>query len=191
MAVYPGVDDLDLFGPVRVLRAAGRDGAQFDVRIVTRETADTVTTSSGVRLEPDGRYQPGADLLLVPGGGWGARAALGAWGEVERGDWLPLLRQARDTTPVFAGVCTGSMLLAHAGVLTGRRANTHHAAHPDLAELEVQLTTDRVVDDGDVLTSGGVTSGIDLALWIVERFAGRERADRVAAGMEYDRFRPV
>ena len=102
---------------------------------------------------------------------------------------LPLLVQARRSTPLVAGVCTGTMLLAHAGIVGSRRASTHHTALDDLQALGATLVRDRVVDDGDLVTSGGVTSGIDLALWLLEREVSRELADAVADGMEYHRIR--
>jgi transcriptional regulator GlxA family with amidase domain len=90
----------------------------------------------------------------------------------------------------MAGVCTGTMLLAHAGVVGGRRAGTHHTAWQDLAATGIRLVTDRVVDDGDLVTSGGVTSGLDLALWLVEREFETDLADRITTRMEYPRYRP-
>ncbi|QGK68643.1 DJ-1/PfpI family protein [Allosaccharopolyspora coralli] len=190
IVVYDGVDEMDALGPLEVFRRAERLGAEFRTELVTREPQQHVTGSYGLRFLPDATYSPGADLLIVPGGGWAARTEAGAWGEVERGDWLPLLTDAA-TRAVTAGVCTGSMLLAHAGVIGARRANTHHAAQDDLRATGATVVTDRVVDDGDVLTAGGVSSGVDLALWIVERFADREFADRIATHMEYDRVRPA
>lgn len=83
------------------------------------------------------------------------------------------------------------MLLAHAGVVGSRRATTHHNAWSDLSDLGARVVSDRVVDDGSLVTSGGVTSGIDLALWLVEREFSRQIADDVAAGMEYQRWRPA
>ncbi len=190
IVVYDGVDELDFLGPLEVLRRAERLGAELQTELVTREPQKHVTGSYGLHFLPDATYAPGADLLIVPGGGWAARAETGAWGEIERGNWLPLLKDAAAHT-VMAGVCTGSMLLAHAGVIGARRANTHHNAQEDLRATGAALVADRVVDDGDLLTAGGVSSGIDLALWIVERFAGREIAERVATHMEYDRVRPA
>jgi transcriptional regulator GlxA family with amidase domain len=187
--VYDGIDEMDALGPLEVLRSAERNGADFRTRLVTRTPQPQVTASYGLRFLPDAVYSPGADLLVVPGGGWAARASDGAWGEVQRGDWLPLLAEASERSAV-AGVCSGTMLLAHAGVVGSRRANTHHTAWDDLAATGAQLVTDRVVDDGSLITCGGVSSGIDLALWIVERFAGRELADRTATRMEYARTRP-
>ena len=148
--------------------------------------------SYGLRFIPDGFFEPGAaDVLVVVGGGWAARDEAGAWGEVQRGDLLPLLVQARRSTLLVAGVCTGTMLLAHAGLVGSRRASTHHTASDDLQALGATLVRDRVVDDGDLVTSGGVTSGIDLALWLLEREVSRELADAVADRMEYHRIRPT
>jgi transcriptional regulator GlxA family with amidase domain len=106
---------------------------------------------------------------------------------VQRGDWLPLLADAAKTADVMAGVCTGTMLLAHAGVIGSRRAGTHHTAWGDLRATGATLVKDRVVDDGVLVTSGGVTSGIDLALWLVEREFGHDLAERTGARMEYPR----
>jgi len=92
---------------------------------------------------------------------------------------------------VMASVCTGTMLLAHAGIVGTRRATTHHNAWDDLVATGATLVKERVVDDGDLVSAGGVTSGLDLALWLVERFASREQADQVARAMEYERWRPA
>jgi uncharacterized protein (DUF427 family) len=130
-------------------------------------------------------YAPGADVLLVPGGGWIARAETGAWAEAERGDWLPLLKAAADAGVLMAGVCTGSMLLARAGVIGDRPATTHHGAKAELEAAGVKVADGRVVDAGGLVTAGGVTSGIDLALHLVERIAGREAAVAQAEWLEY------
>jgi len=188
---YDGFDELDAIGPLEVFRNAERLGAGFTTRLVTRTKVERVTGSHGLRLVPDGVFEPGGDLVLVPGGSWVARADVGAWGEVQRGDWMPLLAEAAQQGSVMAAVCTGTMLLAHAGVVGRRRAGTHHSALDDLAATGATVVTDRVVDDGDLVTSGGVTSGIDLALWLVERFSSAEVADAVADVMEYRRERPA
>jgi transcriptional regulator GlxA family with amidase domain len=82
------------------------------------------------------------------------------------------------------------MLLAHAGVIGPRPATTHHGAWPDLEATGVQLVRERVVDDGDLVTCGGVSSGIDLALWLLEREVSFALAELVAERMEYSRVRP-
>jgi transcriptional regulator GlxA family with amidase domain len=79
------------------------------------------------------------------------------------------------------------MLLSAAGITRGRPATTHHLAIDALREEGAEVVEDRVVDDGDLVTSGGVTSGIDMALWLVERHFGRELADGIARGIEHER----
>jgi transcriptional regulator GlxA family with amidase domain len=190
IVVYDGVDELDALGPLEVLRSAAAAGASISVRLLTRIAQESVSGAFGLRFCADDVFSVGADVVIVPGGGWVNRSDRGAWGEVQRGHWLPLLGNAARSRSVMASVCTGALLLAHAGVVGGRRATTHHAARADLAALGADVVEDRVVDDGDLVTSGGVTSGLDLALWLVERFAGRDLADTVARRMEYASARP-
>lgn len=191
IVVYDGLDEMDAIGPMEVMRSAAKAGAAFEVRLVVRTSQPSVTGAYGLRFVPDATFVPGeADILIVTGGGWAARADRGAWGEVQRGDWLPLLAEAAQSTAVVAAVCTGTMLLAHAGVIGSRRAATHHTAWDDLQATGATLVKDRVVDDGDLVTSGGVTSGIDLGLWLVEREFGLDLAERTATRMEYHRAAP-
>jgi transcriptional regulator GlxA family with amidase domain len=186
IVVYDGVDELDALGPLEVLRSAARLGADLEVRLATRERRAAVTGAFGLQFAPDVVYRPGdADLTIVTGGGWVNRADVGAWGEVARGDWPALLQASHRDDRILAGVCTGTMLLAHAGVIGGRRATTHHDAWNDLAATGATLVQERVVDDGDLITCGGVTSGLDLALHIVARECSAQIADRVADRMEH------
>lgn len=191
IVVYDGLDEMDALGPLEVLRSAEAAGADVTARLVSRVPSGQVTGAFGLRFCPDATYEPGADVLLVPGGGWAARAERGAWAEVREGSWLPLLADAARQVRIMAGVCTGTMLLAHAGVVGTRRASTHHTALADLADTGADVVDERVVDDGNLITSGGVTAGIDLALWLVERFTDQQFADGLARRMEYQRVRPV
>ena len=190
IVVFDGLDELDALGPLEVFRGATEAGADVVARLVTRLPQDVVRGAHGLVFVPDAVYQPGADIVLVPGGGWSSRSDVGAWGEVQRSDWLPLLAEARRTTACMAGVCTGTLLLAHAGLVAGRRASTHHDALADLRATGAIVVPERVVDDGDLVTCGGITSGLDLALWLVERELSAELADGIAAQMEYARRRP-
>ena len=185
IVLYEGVDELDVVGPLEVLRSAAGAGADFTVRLVCRTKPLQVRAAHGLLLQADTLYEPGADVLVVPGGGWRTRAETGAWGEAERGHWLPLLWAAAGSGTVMAGVCTGVMLLARAGVVGDRPATTHRSARDELAATGAEVRDERVIDDGDLITAGGVTSGIDLGLRLVERFAGRELAEREAARIEY------
>lgn len=185
IVLFDGVDELDAVGPLEVLRGAAAQGGDLAVRLVTRTEPLEVTGSHGLRMRADAVYSPGADILLVPGGGWIARAEAGAWAEAERGDWLPLIKAAAERGALLAAVCTGTMLLARAGVIGARPATTHHGARADLEATGVRLVDERVVDAGALVTAGGVTSGLDLALHLVERLVSPEAAERQAALLEY------
>ncbi|HWK27032.1 MAG TPA: DJ-1/PfpI family protein [Solirubrobacter sp.] len=124
------------------------------------------------------------DLVLVPGGGWNDRG--GAYQQAERGDIPRALAERHARGRRIGSVCTGAMLLAAAGILKGRPAITHHTALDDLRAAGADVREGaRVVDDGDVLTAAGVTSGIDLALHIVERQCGTAVRDEVADEIEW------
>ncbi len=97
------------------------------------------------------------------------------------------IRALYDAGTTVLSVCTGAMVLKRAGLLDGRPAVTHHSALADLRTSDAEVVEARVVDDGDLLTAGGVTAGIDAALWLVEREFGAEVAARTAETLEYER----
>ncbi len=179
--LYEGFEELDAFGPFEVLAAAG-----LEPSLVALTPVDRVLGAHGAIVVPHAALSEHPDLLVVPGGGWADRRQRGAWGEARAGT-LPKAIAARHTAGTqLAGVCTGAMLIATAGILTGRPAITHHSALEDLAGTGAEVIADaRVVDDGDIITAGGVTAGIDLALRLVERQLGSDRAECVAAQIEY------
>ncbi|PSP71084.1 AraC family transcriptional regulator [Halobacteriales archaeon QH_9_66_26] len=191
IVLYEGFDELGAIGPHEVLENAAEAGADLDVALCTLEPADRVTASHGLVVEPDGALDELAfgdpDLVVVPGGGWTDGAEHGARAEVERGA-LPdaIAARHRDGATVVS-VCTGGMILAAAGVLDGRPTTTHHGAIDDLRETAANVVDARVIDDSDVLTAGGVTAGLDLALWLVEREFGDDVAEMVASEMEDER----
>ncbi|MFB6160805.1 MAG: DJ-1/PfpI family protein [Haloferacaceae archaeon] len=192
IVIYDGFDELDAVGPHEVFRRAGSAGADCSSSLVTLDPTDRVTARHGLRVEPDGTLpaldDPDApDLLVVPGGGWNDRTAAGAWAERERGAVPEAVAAHHRAGATVAAVCTGTMLLAAAGILDGRPASTHAGALDDLRATDAEVVERRVVDDGDVVTAGGVTSGIDLALHLVERAAGADVAERVTTAMEYER----
>jgi transcriptional regulator GlxA family with amidase domain len=195
--VYEGFDELDAIGPYEVLANAERAGAECTPRLVGVDGADRVTASHGLRVEVDGRLadagdggDAGADrpdLVVVPGGGWtGTGEEAGARREADRGVVPDLLATLHGAGTTVAGVCTGGMLLATAGLLAGRPAVTHAVAIDDLRATDAEVVDARVVDDGDVLTAGGVTAGLDLAVHLVERAFGPAVADQVTTEMEYE-----
>ena len=106
---------------------------------------------------------------------------------VERGDLPRAIAERHAAGALVASVCTGAMLLAAAGLLEGRPATTHHTALADLRAAGAHVVEARVVDDGDVVTAGGVTSGLDLVLWLVERHLGPALAVAAERELEYER----
>lgn len=188
--LYDGFDELDAVGPYEVFQTAAAFGADLSVRLVTLDERTQVTASHGLRVQPDGQVDPDADrpdLLVVPGGGWNTRSEAGAWAEAERGVVPDALATLHEAGVTVASVCTGGMLVARAGLTDGRPAVTHASAVDDLRESGADVVDARVVDDGDVLTAGGVTSGLDLALYLVERLADVAVAEQVATEIEYER----
>ena len=176
--MFDGCEALDALGPYEVLAYGG-----LDVRSVTRDDARLVRTSQGLELQAS-PPRGGAEWLIVPGGGWDARhldpraeAASGAVGAFacahhQRGGKL-------------AAVCTGTMWLADAGLIGARPATTHHQYWDELAATGADVRRgERVVDDGDLITSGGITSGMFLGLHLVERLLGTDARHRVEAEIE-------
>lgn len=185
--VFEGFEELDALGPLAVLRYAAAAGADLDVRLVSREPVERMTAAQGLVVVPDGVLDRDCDVVIVPGGGWNSRAERGAWGEAQRRELPRQLRELHAGGSAMASVCTGGMLLSAAGLTRGRPAVTHHQALEELEAQGAQVVHERVVDDGDLVTSGGVTSGIDMALWLVEREWGTPLADGIAREIEYQR----
>jgi transcriptional regulator GlxA family with amidase domain len=185
--VFDGFESLDAFGPFEVLSAGAARGPGFEVSLVTAEPAETVRSGDGAVVVSEGTVaEMDPDLLVVPGGGWNDREDSGAWAEAERGAIPDLLADlAGEAT--LAGVCSGGMLLARTGLLDGRPAVTHHGALDDMRETEAEVVEARVVDAGDVLTAGGVSSGLDLGLYLLEREFGSGLAVAVESYLEYER----
>jgi transcriptional regulator GlxA family with amidase domain len=191
IVVYDGFDELDAIGPYEVLRNAASVVEDLEVELVGLEGGGVVTASHGLRVTVDGGLSGAADLVIVPGGGWNDNAPAGARAEAERGALPARLAELHAGGARVASVCTGGMLLAAAGLTEGRPAVTHHGALDDLRASGAEVVDARVVDDGDLVTSGGVTSGLDMALYLVEREWGAVLADGIAREMELTRDRRV
>lgn len=175
---FPRLTLLDLVGAYDALRRVATMGVDAGVSHRVIGTAAEIVDDSGFRVVPDGVYEPlaGFDLLVVPGG-HGTRVL------VDDARFVEWLRGWPAGRPV-ASVCTGSLLLGRAGLLAGRRATTHHAAYEELRPYCREVVTGaRVVEDGPVVTGGGVTSAIDVGLHLVERHWGRPARERIARQM--------
>ncbi|MFW5939092.1 MAG: DJ-1/PfpI family protein [Halolamina sp.] len=189
--LYDGFDELDAVGPFEVFQNAAAAGADCAVSLVTHEPQDRVVASHGLDVGVDGTLpDPSAgdapDLLVVPGGGWSAGEG-GVHREYHAGDLPPVIAAHHEAGATVASVCTGAMLLERAGLLGDGPAITHQSAVDDLRDAGVEVPEARVVDSDSILTAGGVTSGIDLALYLVEREFGADVTERVATTLEYER----
>jgi transcriptional regulator GlxA family with amidase domain len=187
--VFDGFDELDALAPFEVLQNATGLGADFRVRLISWSSKREIVAAHGLQitaeLGPPDRPRP--DVVIVPGGGWNDRSPQGARAEAERGVIPARLAELHQAGTTIAAVCTGTMLLAAAELLRGRSATTHHSAIKDLRAAGAEIVSARVVDDGELVTAGGVTSGLDLALWLVERYAGPKLASAIERAMEYER----
>lgn len=190
IALFPDVEELDFVGPWEVLRSWQawwpEDGAEV---FTVADGAEPIRCAKGMLVIPDrtwaGCERP--DVLVYPGG-QGTRPQL-ADDEV-----LGRLREMAGAGTLMTSVCTGSLVFAAAGLLDGRPATTHWASIDRLAELGTGVEVradDRFVDSGTVVTASGVSAGLDMALHLVRRFAGEERAREVKRYIQYDPQPPV
>lgn len=186
IVAFDGMDELDAVLPYEILSNAA-PGTDWEVALVGIHGAGQVVGAHGLRMQVDeGLGSPNA--LIVPGGGWATRSPVGVWQQVQDGQLPQRVRELAPTCDWVASVCTGAMVLAAAGLTKGRPATTHHLAHDDLRATGAEVIADaRVVDDGNLLTCGGITSGLDLALWIIERELDAATAKSVAATVEHER----
>jgi transcriptional regulator GlxA family with amidase domain len=187
IVVFDGFDDLDAVAPLEILAAAG-----FPVRTVRPPgQAAAVRSAHGLALDVPAQLGKASGLVVVPGGGWADGARSGVRSQCQ-GELPARLAELSGRGTVLASVCTGAMLLAAAGVVEGRPAVTNRLALDDLAAAGADVQRGaRVVDDGNVITSGGPSAGLDLAIRLVARFAGPDAAARAAQRLEYEPVGPV
>jgi transcriptional regulator GlxA family with amidase domain len=175
---YPGFTALDMIGPYEVLR--NLPGAE--VRFVWHESGP-ITADSGVLVIGATHSlveTPSPDVILVPGG---PSTPVHARDET----LLEWLRQAHRTASWTASVCSGSVILAAAGLLEGRRATSHWLTIPALKAFgAIPVADERIVHQDNIVTSAGVSAGLDLALWLAGQLGGESRAKAIQLAIEYD-----
>lgn len=175
--LYDGFTALDAIGPYEVLSRLPGGSVTF----VAAE-AGPVRTDSGMltaHAERSLAEVRAPEIVLVPGGP-------GEVAERAGGPALDWLRAAHETSTWTTSVCTGSLILAAAGLLAGKRATSHWLAMDKLAELGAQPVSERFVIDGKIVTAAGVSAGIDMALALVAQIAGEQVAQAIQLGIEYD-----
>jgi transcriptional regulator GlxA family with amidase domain/YHS domain-containing protein len=174
----PGAVVIDYTGPWEVFQDTVLPGRQSPFGLYTvAEKAGPVTCSAGLKVVADYSFSdaPPPRIVVIPAQQGGA--AVEAW-----------LKRAAPAADLLMSVCTGAFLLARTGLLDGKSATTHHASYVAFSKAFPQVTLKRgfrFVDEGAVASSGGLTSGIDLALHVVERYFGRDAAMNTAYYMEY------
>jgi transcriptional regulator GlxA family with amidase domain len=177
IVLYEGLTALDAIGPYEVFgRVPGTT-----VTFVANEAGPLRTDTGRLGLHADAALADvtAPDLVLVPGGPGQAAA-------MHDEDLFSWLRRVDETTQWTTSVCTGSLILAGAGLLTGKRATTHWLAMEELARLGADAVAERVVFDGKLVTAAGVSAGIDMALALVARMHGDAVAQAIQLGIEYD-----
>jgi transcriptional regulator GlxA family with amidase domain len=190
IVLFDGVEELDAVGPWEVL-SSWTQSHPDDGWTVTLLSPDggPVTAAKGMVLGAHGSLTDSGPLdVVVHPGGHGTRALVADPGH------LAWVRERRADVPLMTSVCTGSLVYAAAGLLAGRPATTYWDSLDELAALDPSVVLrpdDRFVDDGDVITAAGVSAGIDMALHLVVRLAGADRARQVRRGIQYDPAPPV
>jgi len=174
--LFPGLTQLDLTGPYEVLTRL--PGAA--VHLVWKDLAP-VRSDRGLEIVPTDTFDtcPTLDLICVPGGP-------GVNDLMTDEQTLSFIRHQAWGARYVTSVCTGALVLGAAGLLQGKRATTHWMSHDLLAEFGAIPVKARVVTDGRLITGGGVTAGIDFALTVIAELAGRELAEAIELGLEYD-----
>jgi transcriptional regulator GlxA family with amidase domain len=186
LTLFDDVDTLDFCGPLEVFSITGQRATgpvPFTVTTVAERRQPPITTRSGLSVTPYYTYRNvlQADILIVPGG-------TGARHERTNPATLDFIQRQAEQAELIVSVCTGALLLGAAGLLDGLKATTHHSAFDELAEAAPLCTIvrdQRYVDNGRIITSAGITAGIDTALHVVQRLLGAATAQETARHMEY------
>lgn len=183
--IFDEVEVLDFAGPFEVFSLAKKsDNPLCNVSTVAA-TLQTIHARNGLKVAPDTTFldHPIFDVLIIPGG-YGAREL-----EIKKPDTLQWIKNQKQKVSIMASVCTGSLLLAECGLLDGRKATTHwmrlDRLENEYPKVEV-IRGVKFVDDGDIITSAGISAGINMSFHILSRLFHRDIAKNVARDMEYD-----
>jgi len=186
ITLFDDVDTLDFCGPLEVFSITGQRATgpvPFIVSTVAERRQPPINTRSGLSVIPYYTYKNAvqADILIIPGG-------LGSRHERSNPATIEFIQRQAQRAELIVSVCTGALLLGATGLLDGLRATTHHTALDELAATAPACTVvsdQRFVDNGQIITSAGITAGIDTALYVVQRLLGQDTARETAEHMEY------
>ena len=175
--IFPDLTQLDFTGPLQVLSRLPQSATH-----IIAKSATPVPSDCGLGLVPTHSFAncPRLDLICIPGGSEGVA------GIINDGETIEFVRQQAGVAKYITSVCTGAFVLGVAGLMKGRRATTHWAYTDLLPLVGATYEKARIVKDGNVITGGGVTAGIDFGLSVVAEIAGETTAKRIQLGIEYD-----
>ncbi|MEL7036164.1 MAG: DJ-1/PfpI family protein [Cyanobacteria bacterium J06592_8] len=183
--LFNEVEVLDFAGPFEVFSITSASDQEKPFQVYTvAETKDAIRARNGLSVNPEYTLtdSPSPDIVIIPGG-FGSREAM------KRSPILDWVKSCSEQAEFVVSVCTGSLILAKAGLLEGLSATTHHLAFDLLREIAPNTTVienQRFVDQGKILTSGGISAGIDLSLYVVAKILGQEIAIKTTEYMEYN-----
>lgn len=184
--LFDDVEVLDFTGPFEVFSVTVLDNGDkpFDVKTIS-ETGNCIIARNGLKVEPDYSFEnmPSFDILIIPGG-LGARER-----EIHNDKVINWIKNEMENVQLITSVCTGALLLAKAGLLKDKKATTHWASldrlEKEFPEVKVQREV-KFVDEKNIITSGGISAGINMSFHIVKRLLGSDLAQKTAKRMEYD-----
>ncbi len=181
--LFDDVETLDFAGPFEVFSITGQRNGNGDFNVFTiAKNSGPILAVNGLSINPNYLFNncPEVEILIVPGG-YGTRRL------IEDDETIQWIKQKANLATLVLSVCTGSLLLAQAGLLSGLSATTHHLCYDLLERIDssIKLKEERFVDNGRILTAAGIAAGIDMSLHVVSRVIGKNAAVETANYMEY------
>ena len=179
--LFPQVEELDFVGPFEVLSYINKIKPASTKVLLIAESADPVEAYNGMRVIPDVTMAncPDLDILVVPGG-------KGRYAAMKNTAIQEFIQRQAQKAKYITSVCTGAFLLAEAGLLANKKATTYHTALAELAAYSVEVLSQKVVREDNIITAAGVSSGIELGLYLLKEEFGAALAQEVADKIEYD-----
>ena len=183
--IFDEVEVLDFAGPFEVFSLAIKDGEALCKVVTIGETGNIVTARNGLKILPSATFEsmPNLDILIIPGG-YGAEEL-----EIKKPHVIEWIQQQYPKVKILASVCTGAFLLAECGLLDGKSATTHWMDLERLAKDYPKVNIilgQKFVDEGNIITSGGISAGINMSFHIIQKIFGTLVAADTAKRMEYD-----
>ncbi len=184
--LFDDVEVLDFAGPFEVFSVTGQRNGQGCFNVFTISEKELIKAVNGLKIVSDYRLDnhPKLDILVVPGG-YGARAA------IKNHKLLNWVNEVSKNSEYVLSVCTGSLILAQAGLLNYLEATTHHTCYDFLEELDSSLILrkERFIDNGRIITAAGVSAGIDASMYLIEKIHSRDISEETAKYIEYPYYK--